>query len=71
MRAQMAIAHSFQANGQHDELTEWLSQPLVPTEDPLHWWLANRKLYPRLSRLAIDIHMVPGTLLDIVFFGFY
>ena len=71
MRAQMAIAHSFQANRQHDELTEWLSQPLVPTEDPLRWWLANRKLYPCLSRLAIDIHMVPGTLLDIVFFGFY
>jgi hypothetical protein len=71
MRAQMAIARSLSVSGQHDELTEWLSQPLVPTEDPLRWWLANRKLYPRLSRMAIDIHMVPGMFLGIVFLVSY
>ena len=71
MRTQMAVAHSFRASGQHDELTEWLSQPLVPTEDLLRWWLANQKLNPCLSRMAIDIHTVPGMLLDIVFFVSY
>ena len=60
MRTQMMVAGSSQANGQGDELAEWLAQPPVPTEDPLCWWLANRKLYPRLSRMAIDIHSTPG-----------
>jgi hypothetical protein len=60
MRTQMAVPLSFQANGQRDELAEWLAQPPVPTEDPLRWWLANRQLYPRLSRMAIDVHAIPG-----------
>lgn len=61
----IAVAHSFRASGQHDELTEWLSQPLIPTEDLLYWWLANQKLYLCLSWMAIDIHMAPGMFLDI------
>jgi hypothetical protein len=60
MRAQMGFGGSSQANGQRDELAEWLMQPPVPTDDPLQWWLANRKLYPCLSRMAIDIHIAPG-----------
>jgi hypothetical protein len=59
MRAQMVVGSSL-TSGERDELAEWLVQPPVPTEDPLHWWLANQKLYPRLSRMAIDVHMVPG-----------
>lgn len=59
MRVQMG-GRSSQTDGQRDELAEWLAQPPVPTEDPLRWWLANRKLYPRLSCMAIDVHMTPG-----------
>jgi len=60
MRSQMLVSASSQATSQRDELAEWLAQPPVPTEDPLHWWLANKKLYPRLSRMAIDFHGIPG-----------
>jgi hypothetical protein len=68
MRTQIMVPGSSQANGQRDELAEWLAQPPVPTEDPLRWWLANRKLYPRLSRMAIDIHATPGKLICILCF---
>lgn len=68
MRTQMMVPGSSQANEQRDELAEWLAQPPVPTEDPLRWWLANRKLYPRLSRMAIDIHTTPGKFVSILCF---
>jgi len=60
MRVQMVVAGSSPTNRDRDELVEWLVQPPVLTEDPLRWWIANQKLYPRLSRMAIDIHMAPG-----------
>lgn len=63
MRVQLGFLGSTQGEGHRDELREWLAQPPVPTEDPLLWWLANRRLYPRLSRMAIDIHMTPGKFL--------
>jgi len=60
MRVQMGGLGNSQAPDEHDELDNWLAQPPVPTEDPLRWWLANQKLYPRLSRMAIDVHATPG-----------
>jgi hypothetical protein len=71
MRAQMVVVGFSQAGGQCDELADWLAQPPVPTEDPLHWWLANRKLYPRLSRMAIDVHTAPGKSFPTIFFVRY
>jgi len=62
---------SSQASGVRDELNEWLMQPLVPTEDPLHWWIANQKLYPCLSYMAINIHAMPGKLMHILFKCYY
>jgi hypothetical protein len=59
MHVQMVVTGS-STSGERDELAEWLVQPPVPTEDPLRWWLANQKLYPHLSQMAIDIHMAPG-----------
>jgi len=59
MRTQMVKGGS-SSSGMHDELAKWLVQPPVPTDDPLRWWLANRNLYPRLSQMAIDIHIIPG-----------
>ncbi len=61
MRAQMGGFGSSQAINERDELDEWLAQSPVPTEDPLRWWLANQKLYPRLSRMAIDVHATPAS----------
>jgi hypothetical protein len=51
--------------GVRDELNEWLEQPPVPTEDPLRWWVANKKLYPGLSRMTINVHATPGKLMHI------
>jgi len=65
MRMQMVIGGS--SSGVRDELAEWLVQPPVPTDDPLHWWLANRNLYPCLSQMAIDIHIIPGTCSQVAF----
>jgi hypothetical protein len=65
MRAQMV--GSSQVSNKRDELNEWLAQPPVPTEDPLRWWLANRKLYPRLSQVAIDVHATPGKFVRMFF----
>jgi len=69
MRTQMSVSATSQTPGQRDELTEWLAQPPVPTEDPLRWWIANQKLYPRLSRMAIDVHVTPGECFAIFFHG--
>ena len=66
MRAQVGGAGSSQAGDVRDELNEWLAQPLIPTEDPLRWWIANQKLYPHLSRMAIDVHATPGKLVHIL-----
>jgi hypothetical protein len=46
MRVQMVASRSSLAGGERDELAEWLVQSPVLTEDPLRWWLANRKLFP-------------------------
>ena len=64
MRVQMVVTGASLTSRECDKLAEWLSQPPVPTEDPLHWWLANRKLYPHLSQMAVDVHTTPG-----MFFG--
>jgi len=45
-----------------DELDRYMADGCVPTQDPLLWWIANRKLYPNLSKLAISVHSIPGTL---------
>ena len=70
MRVQMVATGSSLAGGKHNVLAEWLVQPPVLTEDPLRWWLANRKLFPCLSQMAIDVHMAPGEFL-VTTFCFY
>lgn len=46
-----------------DELARYLSTPPEPTKpkDTLAWWHAHRKLYPCLSRMALDYLSIPGT----------
>jgi len=58
---------SSQAINECDKLDEWLAQSPVPTEDPLHWWLTNQRLYPHLSHMAIDVHATPGKSFPIFF----
>lgn len=43
-----------------DELEKYLAAPLEQVEDPLAWWIKNRHLYPRLSRMALDYLSIPG-----------
>ena len=43
-----------------DELDRYLADVAVPTDDPLHWWIMNRKVYPTLAKLAISLHLIPG-----------
>jgi len=43
-----------------DELDRYLADSCVPTDDPLHWWIMNRKVYPNLAKLAISVHSIPG-----------
>ena len=71
MHTQMVGASSPWSNRQWDKLTEWLAQPTVPTEDLLRWWLANQKLYPHHSQMAIDVHVAPGKFIHIVFLVCY
>ncbi|KAF5364882.1 hypothetical protein D9757_015275 [Collybiopsis confluens] len=44
-----------------DELDRYLMDSCVPTENPLHWWLMNRKVYPNLAKLAVSVHTIPAT----------
>lgn len=46
--------------GDEDDLDRYLADGCVPTEDPLQWWIMNRKVYPNLAKLAISVHLIPG-----------
>lgn len=50
-------------NNDTDQFDRYLADSCIQTDDPLQWWLVNRKLYPDLARLAISIHCVMGTCL--------
>lgn len=43
-----------------DEFDRYLADSCVPTDDPLAWWLMNRKVYPNLAKLAISVHTSMG-----------
>ncbi|KAF5355384.1 hypothetical protein D9757_014613 [Collybiopsis confluens] len=43
-----------------DELDRYLMDSCVPNNNPLHWWLMNRKVYPNLAKLAISVHTIPA-----------
>jgi hypothetical protein len=46
-----------------DELADYLAQPLERTKvNPLQWWWEKRKVWPRLSQMALDYLCIPGTL---------
>ncbi|KAE9404173.1 hypothetical protein BT96DRAFT_878008, partial [Gymnopus androsaceus JB14] len=43
-------------NAQFDEFDCYLADGVVPTDNPLKWWLMNRKVYPNLAWLATSVH---------------
>ena len=45
---------------EHDELDEYLSQAIEKVRDPIAWWWDHRKVYPRLSAMALDYLSIPG-----------
>jgi len=42
------------------ELDEYLSQAIEKVQDPIAWWWDHRKVYPRLSAMALDYLSIPG-----------
>jgi hAT family C-terminal dimerisation region len=43
-----------------DELEKYLAAPVEKAENPFAWWVKNRRLYPRLSRMALNYLSIPG-----------
>jgi hypothetical protein len=43
-----------------DELKQYLECPVEDVKDVLLWWIKNRAVYPRLSRMALDYLSIPG-----------
>ena len=43
-----------------DELTQYLKCPVENIKDAFAWWVKNRAVYPRLSRMALDYLSIPG-----------
>jgi hypothetical protein len=42
------------------ELDAYLKLPVESVQDPLKWWDDHRKIYPNLSRMALDYLSIPG-----------
>ncbi|KAK2684307.1 hypothetical protein QWA68_016967, partial [Fusarium oxysporum] len=44
-----------------DELTEYLSLPLLLVDGPLEWWRLHQDSLPKLARMAFDLLSIPAT----------
>ena len=42
------------------EIDEYLRLPVENVTDPLKWWFDKRRVYPNLSRMALDYLSIPG-----------
>jgi hypothetical protein len=49
------------------EIDEYLRLPVENVADPLKWWYDNRRVYPNLSRMALDYLSIPGTYFYFIF----
>jgi hAT family C-terminal dimerisation region len=43
-----------------DELERYLGMETEQVLDALLWWFEHKKVYPRLSRMALDYLSIPG-----------
>jgi hypothetical protein len=49
------------AGSLHDELEAYLNiKPDPGIKDVFAWWKTHRETYPRLYRMALDYHTIPG-----------
>ena len=46
-----------------DELTAYLEEDRERVSDVLEWWKKKQVVFPRLSRMAVDYHSIPGEFL--------
>ena len=46
---------------EQNEVDEYLSQAVEKVRDPIAWWWDHRKVYPKLSAMALDYLSIPGT----------
>ncbi|KAG6916339.1 hypothetical protein DXG01_007276 [Tephrocybe rancida] len=44
----------------HDELQEYLSQPIKHVCEPLKWWWGHCMAFPKLSKMAFNYLSIPG-----------
>lgn len=49
-----------------DEIDSYISMPHIPDAqlNILVWWYERRHIFPKLSKLALDIHSIPGSSLQ-------
>ena len=43
-----------------DELTAYLEEDREKVTDVVGWWNQKKQVYPRLARMALDYHNIPG-----------
>src|SRR5215471_20886192 len=43
------------------EIDDYLHSPVENAADPLKWWYDKRRVYPNLSRMALDYLSIPRT----------
>jgi hAT family C-terminal dimerisation region len=43
-----------------NELDDYLSQGIEKVSNPVTWWWDHRKVYPKLSVMALDFLSIPG-----------
>ncbi len=49
------------SDNEDDELERYLNAKPVAVNNPIKWWIKHRQEYPRLARMALDYHTIPGT----------
>jgi hypothetical protein len=56
----ISVAKTGTSHTRHNELDEYLQLPVENVKDSLKWWVNNCKVYPNLSRMALDFLSIPG-----------
>jgi len=49
----------------NDELQQYLECPVEDVKNASVWWVKNRAVYPRLSRMALNYLSIPATSVDV------
>lgn len=48
------------ASSSRSELDDYLTSAVQEVSDPLKWWYEKRRVFPKLSQMALDFLSVPG-----------